>query len=123
MVRAPRLLQLLALRSGKSLEQKPLIRKLSVGEWSLDSDGLAVKTFTLDGSGLIDRLKLRSINYAFAGEKLAVDGDYFGIGFEVVGTRTDPQVFLKETGLLKAVVLQPDSGFFTEEALAPAKKK
>jgi hypothetical protein len=48
---------------------------------------------------------------------------HFGVGFEVVGTRADPQVFLKENALLKAVILQPDSGFFSEEFVAPAKRK
>jgi hypothetical protein len=30
---------------------------------------------------------------------------------------------LKENALLKAVILQPDSGFFSEEFVAPAKRK
>jgi hypothetical protein len=96
---------------------------LSIGEWSLDSERLAVKTFTLVGSGWSDRVKLKSAEYAFADGNLEVYGEYFGVGFEVVGTRADPQVFLKENALLKAVILQPDSGFFSEEFVAPAKRK
>ncbi|MGH7956864.1 MAG: hypothetical protein ACREH8_07610, partial [Opitutaceae bacterium] len=122
MIRAPRILQLLSFRRGRDLEKSPLIRRLSVGEWALDSKGVRVKGVDLDGSGLIDRLKLQSINYTFAGGKVAMDGVYFGVGFEVTGTRAEPEIFLKETALLKALILQPDSGFFTDETKAPEKK-
>lgn len=122
MIQPPRILKLLSLRSGKSLERSPLIRKLAVHEWAFDPSGATVKGFGLEGTGLIDRLKLKSVSYRFEGGKLAMDGDYFGVGFEVIGTRADPQVFLKETPLLKALILQPDSGFFTDEPASPKKK-
>ena len=73
--------------------------------------------------GLIDRVKLNSFRYAFAGEKLAVDGDYFGVGFEVVGTRADPQVFLKENAVIRAIGQKNEFDFFGDDAAAPAPKK
>lgn len=115
MIRAPRVLQMLALRSGRKLEQSPLIRKLSVGEWSFDPEHVAIKAFAVEGSGLIDRVKLNAARYAFGTEKIFIDGEYFGVGFEVIGTRGDPQVFLKENAFIRAIGQRNEFDVFFEE--------
>ncbi len=123
MLRAPYILQVLALRSGKKLEKDPLIRRLAIGEWTLDPTSITLKAFALDGSGLIDRVKLNSVAYARTDEKIKVDGDYFGVGFEVVGTRSDPQVFLKENKLIKTIGQRNEFDFFGQDSMIPEKKK
>jgi hypothetical protein len=123
MIRAPRLLQLLAFRSGKNLERNPLIRRLAVGSWALEPDRIDVQGFALEGSGLVDRLKLASARYTFAGEKIAVKGQYFGVGFEVVGTRQSPEVYLQDNTILRPILEENRFDFFNEEtATTPAKK-
>mgnify|MGYP000905521412 CR=1 FL=1 len=122
LLRPPRFVQLLALRRGRTFERDPLLKEFVVDAWTLDNAGLTLAGVRLEGGGLVDRLKLSTARYAFAGHRIAVDGEYFGVGFEVVGTRADPQVFLKDGPLLRALILQPDSGFFNDDA-SPAPRR
>lgn len=119
-VRAPRVLQLLALKSGKSLAQSPLIERLDIDRIAYDPKGISVEGLAFAGTGLIDRVEVKSANYQLGAEKLGVDGVYFGVGFEVVGTRADPQVFLKDDNLLIRAVGQRNE--FDFEAMAEDEK-
>ena len=102
-LRAPRIVQLLALKSGRELERRPLLREFSVQSFSLHDGLVEVAGVKLDGTGLIDRLKIGKGTYTLEGEVVAVDGTYFGIGFEVDGTRSDPQVWLKDNFVIRAI--------------------
>ncbi len=127
MVQPPRILQLLALKSGKALTQRPLLEQLTIERVAVDAAGIALDGVTLAGTGLVDRLKLNSARYELRTQNVAVDGLYFGVGFEVVGTRADPQVFLKDNSLLVRTVGQRNEFDFeamardAEEAKAKAK--
>ena len=107
--RSPRILQMLALKSGKTSADQPFIEKFSINRIVADLETLAGRAEGVEivGSGLIDRLKVKSASYRAGDGKLGVDGEYFGVGFEVVGTRADPQVFLKDNSLLVRAVGQP----------------
>lgn len=103
-VRPPRILQMLALKSGRTWGAQPLLENFSVERISADPEGITLDGLTIVGTGLVNRLKVRSARYRLADTKLAVDGEYFGVGFEVTGTRGDPQVFLKDSSaLLRAI--------------------
>jgi hypothetical protein len=102
-LRAPRIVQLLALKSGRELQTRPLLREFSIQGLALHDGLIEVTGVKLDGTGLIDRLRINKGSYALDGEVIAVDGTYFGIGFEVDGTRRDPQVWLKDNLLIRAI--------------------
>jgi hypothetical protein len=122
--RPPRVLQMLALKSGKTWTEQPLIEKISIKriEANLETVSGRVDGVEIVGSGLIDRLKVKAASYRDGDGKLGVDGEYFGLGFEVLGTRADPQVFLKDNSLLVRAVGQPLE-FDFEAMAADAKAK
>lgn len=122
LTRAPRLLQLLALKSGRKLQQAPLIRELAIANWSVTSEAIDLGQLTLSGSGLIDQVKLKSARYFFRDARIAVDGDYFGVGFTVAGTRADPQIYLKENLLIRTIGQRNEFDFFDDSAARPAGK-
>lgn len=103
MIHPPRILQLLALKSGKAAQGTPLIDELALGKITLSATQLQLSDFSLKGAGFVNNLKLGKVSYTLADEAIAVDGQYFGIGFEVVGTRSSPQVYLKENALIRAI--------------------
>lgn len=103
MIRPPRILQLLALKSGKAAQGTPLIDELVLGKITLSATQLRLADFSLKGAGFVNNLKLGKASYALADEVIEVDGQYFGIGFEVGGTRGSPQVYLKENALIRAI--------------------
>lgn len=103
MIRPPRILQLLALKSGKAAQGTPLIDELVLGKITLSATQLRLADFSLKGAGFVNNLKLGKASYALADEAIEVDGQYFGIGFEVGGTRGSPQVYLKENALIRAI--------------------
>lgn len=120
LIRAPYALQMLALKSGRSLQDSPMIEEFSIGRLTLSRTALAVTDTALAGSGLIDRLKLKSASYALADEALKVDGEYFGVGFDIIGTRADPKIFLKDSNpLIRAVGTRNEFDF---DLPAPAPK-
>ncbi len=100
LVRAPRVLQALALKTGKSLQKSPLIEEFSLGQLTLSATELRVTDIALAGSGLIDSLKIKSAAYGLTDDKLYVDGTYFGVGFEVKNTLASPEIWLKDNNLL-----------------------
>ena len=102
-LRAPRIVQMLALKSGRQLERRPLLREFSVQSLALRDGLVEVAGVKLDGTGLIDRLKIGKGSYALDGGAIVVDGTYFGIGFEVDGTRAKPDVWLKDNLLIRAI--------------------
>ena len=99
-LRAPRIVQLLALKSGREIQKSPLVREFSIQSLSLHDGIVEVAGVKIEGSGLIDRLKINKGSYALDGETITVDLTYFGIGFDVDGTRRDPQVWFKNNNLL-----------------------
>jgi hypothetical protein len=103
MIHPPRILQLLALKSGKAAQGTPLIDELVLGKITLSATQLRLADFSLKGAGFVNNLKLGKVSYALADEAIEVDGQYFGIGFEVSGTRSSPQVYLKENALIRAI--------------------
>ena len=110
-----------ALKSGKSLQASPLIEQFSIGKITINDDQLRVEEIVVNGSGLINNLKVRSADYGLSSETVKVDGDYFGVGFDVIGTRADPQVFLKDSNLmLRAIGTRNEFDFDTQPAPAPA---
>jgi hypothetical protein len=122
LLRAPRVLQLLALKSGTGLQQTPLIRELAIADWHLTPETVGVDRLTLAGTGLIDRVKLNAARYAFGDGRITADGEYFGIGFTVTGTRADPQIYLKETALIRAIGQRNEFDFFDEAAPRAARE-
>ncbi len=103
LVRFPRVIQLLALKSGKQLQQRPLVRELAIGRVSLIGQRVEIGGVALDGTGLIDNLKLATGSYVLDSEALTLDGSYFGIGFEVEGTRSRPDIYLKDNFVIRAI--------------------
>ena len=103
MIHPPRILQLLALKSGKAAQGTPLIDELALGKITLSTTQLRMSDFSLKGAGFVNNLKLGKVSYTLADEAIEVDGQYFGIGFEVSGTRSSPQVYLKENALIRAI--------------------
>ena len=122
MLRPPRVVQLLALKSGKAFQASPFIEEFSIGRITLSQALLRVSGIALVGSGLVDRLKVTSASYGLADEHLKVDGEYFGVGFEVVGTRADPQIFLKDSNkFIRAIGTRNEFDF--DETPPPPKPK
>lgn len=122
MLRPPRVVQLLALKSGNSFQKSPFIEEFSIGQVTLSKTLVSVSAISLVGSGLVDRLKVNSASYGLADERLKMDGEYFGVGFEVVGTRADPQIFLKDSNKLIRAIGVRNEFDFDEPAPKPAPK-
>lgn len=115
-VQPPRILQLLALKSGATAASRPVLEKFSVDRIVANATTLTLDGLVIAGSGLIDRLNVRSASYQMGNGQLAVDGAYFGVGFVVVGTRANPQVYLDDKSLLiRAFGRRPEFDF---EAMA-----
>ena len=122
MLHPPRVVQMLALKSGKSFQTSPFIEEFSIGQITLSKTLISVSAISLLGSGLIDRLKVNSASYGLVDERLKMDGVYFGVGFEVVGTRADPQVFLKDSNVLIRAIGVKNEFDFDEKPPKPAAK-
>ena len=101
--RAPRALQLLALKSRRSLQRSPIVDELTLDKITIDQKQLRVGEFTLRGSGFITHLKLDKASYGLAGEQVDLEGGFYGIGFVVSGALSDPEVYLKENTFIKAI--------------------
>lgn len=54
-----------------------------------------------------------------ADEALHLDGQYSGVGFEVLGTRAEPQVFLKDNLFIRASGSQQEFAFGDAPVAAP----
>lgn len=125
MVRAPRIVQLLALKSGKALQRSPLLESFTIGKLTLGETQARVEDIALVGAGFLSNLKVKSAIYQLANEAIKVDGEYFGVGFDVVGTRADPQIFLKDDNkLIRTIGTRNEFDFFNDlpEPATPAKK-
>ncbi len=77
-------------------------RTLASEDVSVDSTQVRVGRTEIQGSGFVDKLKMDHAMCTLADRQLHVDGSFFGIGYEVAGTVTDPQVYLKDNSFLKA---------------------
>jgi hypothetical protein len=122
-LRPPRILQLLALKSAQTWKQQPLLESFSIERVAADAGGVMLGGLTIVGSGLIDRLTVRAASYRFADGRIAADVDYFGVGLDVAGTRADPQVYLKDKGLLVRTFGQPVEFDFERMAAEAEEKK
>jgi hypothetical protein len=106
----PRILQLVALKSGKRLRENPVIKEFSVGRLFVSQTLVALEGIRSDAVSL-NYLKLNFIRYGLADASLHLDGQYAGIGFEVLGTRAEPQVFLKNNLLIRAIGSEQEFAF------------
>lgn len=120
-VRPPRILQMLA--AGRTSEQRPLLESFSVDRVEADAGTVALNGLAIVGSGLIDRLRVRSAKYRFADGAIAADGEYFGVGFIASGTRADPQVYLPDKSVLVRALGQPVEFDFERMAAEAAEKR
>jgi hypothetical protein len=111
----PVILQLLALRTKQAMQVKPLVQELSAGRFYLNDTAVGVEKLTFTAPGLLN-LNLGSARYGLADEKVYAEGEYFGIGFEVTGPRTDPQVYLKDNLIIRAIGTQSDLDFGAPDA-------
>jgi len=120
----PRILKLLALKSGKRLRENPVIREISVGRLFVSDSLVALENIKSDAVSL-DHLKLSFIRYGLVNESVHIDGQYAGIGFEVLGTRADPQIFLRNNLLVRAIGSEQEFVFddVTTGAPPPPPKK
>lgn len=114
--RTPKILQMLAFKSRRSLGREPLIERIDVPRLLVDEHAISCGGATLAGAGLVDRLTVRSLACNLDDGRLTVDGDYFGVGFQVLGTRAEPQVYLKDDNLLVRTFGEPNE--FDFEAMA-----
>jgi hypothetical protein len=103
LARAPRIMQLLALKSRHSLQSAPLVDELTLDKITIDRKQLRVGEFALRGSGFTRHLKLDKASYGLADEQLEIEGGFYGVGFVVSGALSDPEVFLKENSFIRAV--------------------
>jgi hypothetical protein len=120
-VRPPRILQMLA--AGRTSEQRPLLESLSVERVEADAGGVALDGLAIAGSGLIDRLRVRSARYQIASGAIAAGGEYFGMRFEVKGTRADPRVYLDDKSVIVRTLGQPVEFDFERMAAEAEEKK
>ncbi|HUL52572.1 MAG TPA: hypothetical protein VLT83_04080 [Opitutaceae bacterium] len=107
---SPRVLQLVALKSGKGLREHPLIKEFSASRLFVSDTLVALEGIKSDAASLA-YLKLNFIRYGLADETLHLDGRYAGVGFEVLGTRANPQVFLKDNLLIRAIGTEQEFAF------------
>jgi hypothetical protein len=114
----PRILQLIALKSGKHLLENPGVKEISVGRLFVSPTLVALEGIKADAASL-NHLKLNFIRYGLADEALHLDGQYAGVGFEVLGTRAEPQVFLKNNLLIRAIGSEQEFAFAEVPAAAP----
>ena len=103
MVRPPRAMQLLALKSRHSLQSSPLVDELTLDKITVDQKHASIGGFTLNGSGFIRHLKLDKASYGLVDEHVDAEGEFFGVGFVISGTRSDPEVFLKENAVIRTL--------------------
>ncbi|HUJ42600.1 MAG TPA: hypothetical protein VLW52_03225 [Opitutaceae bacterium] len=114
----PRVLQLIALKSGKRLRESPLIKEFSASRLFVSDKLVALEGIKSDAASLA-YLKLNFIRYGLADETLHLDGRYAGVGFEVLGTRANPQVFLKDNLLIRAIGSDQEFAFGDPPAAPP----
>jgi hypothetical protein len=103
LVSAPRVLNLLAMKSRRALETAPAVEHLGLEDITVEQAQVRVGRIDIQGSGFVDKLKVDHAACTLADRQLHVDGSFFGIGYEVAGTVADPQVYLKDNALLKAI--------------------
>jgi len=114
----PRVLKLIALRSGKQLRERPLIKEISASRLFASNALIALEGIKSDAASL-SYLRLNFLRYGLADDSLHLDGAFAGVGFEVLGTRASPQIFLKNNLLVRAVGSEPEFTF-GEIPTAPA---
>ncbi len=103
LVRAPLILNLLALKSRRDLQKSPLIERLEMDDISVDRDKVRIGRTSLHGTGFVSKLKIDQAAYHPADQRLHVEGAFFGVGYEITGTRDDPQVYMKDNAFIRAL--------------------
>lgn len=107
-----------AAESGKRLRENPVIKEFSAG-WLFVSDTLVALEGIRPDAASLASLKLNFIQYGVADEALHLDGPYAGVSFEAVGTRAEPQVFLKDNLLIRAIGSHEEFAFVDAPVAAP----
>jgi hypothetical protein len=114
----PRVLRLVALKSGKRLRENPLIKEISASRLFISDRLVALEGIKSDGASLA-YLNLNFLRYGLADEALHLDGRFAGVGFEVLGTRAEPQVFLKNNLLIRSIGVPQEFAFGDAPVAAP----
>ena len=116
---------MLAGKTGKTLQASPFIESFSVGEISISQSELRLGNIALVGTGLIDRVKIKSATYGLVDDKLFVDGEYFGVGFDFHGgTLSNPGLpWLKDDNTVIKLIGTKNEFDFDDPAPAPKPKK
>lgn len=121
-VRAPALLRLLALKSGRRIAQTPLIRQLAIGRWAVSPDCIEIGGVAISGTGLIDQVRIDAARYEVRDGSVAASGKYFGVGFEIAGSRASPQVYLQENAFLRVLGQRNEFEFFGDDRRGSERK-
>jgi hypothetical protein len=101
-IHPPRILNLLALKSRRALQATAEIESLSLDQIVANQKELVIGRTSLRGTGFIGKLKITRATYGLVDEQLHIEGAFFGVGFEIAGTRNDPQVYLQDNALIRA---------------------
>jgi hypothetical protein len=113
LIRAPQVLKLLALKSGKAMQTSPLIEAIDINRIALGQTYFDVSDFNLNGSGFISNLKVKTGHHDFVSNQLSIEGTYFGLGFEVSGTLGNPFIGLSDKNtLIRAFGQRNEDEFF-----------
>lgn len=101
-IHPPRILNLLALKSRRDLEASAEIQSLTLDQIVADQKQVVIGHTGLRATSFVGKLRIGHISYGLVDEQIHLDGSFFGVGFEVVGTRSDSQVYLQDNALIRA---------------------
>lgn len=101
-IHLPRILNLLALKSRRDLEASAEIQNLTLDHIVADQKQLVIGHIGLRGTSFVGKLRIDHFSYGLVDEQINLDGSFFGVGFEVLGTRSDRQVYLQDNALIRA---------------------
>jgi hypothetical protein len=110
-LKPPTVLKLLALKSGRAMQVEPLIQSLVMEKFTVSANSFSLAGMSLSGAGLVDRLNVSRALYELETEIVDVAGTYWGVGIEIAGTRSKPEIFLSENVLVRAISTDAGVGF------------
>lgn len=114
MIRPPVVLQLIALKTSRSMQVNPLLKEFSAKRIYFNETTAGLDGITLTASGLVDFLTLKSARYGLKDEAVYTDGKYGIFEFEVIGKRPTlglKDVYLKENAVIRALGSESDLDF------------
>lgn len=99
----PRIVQLLALKSRRTLPRAPLIHELALRRIGWDGREVRIEGLSLSGTGFLSHLSVARGTYRLADEAVTGVGNFFGVGFEVAGSRDRPELYLWDNALIRTL--------------------